>query len=81
MVQSLEGKATIILCNQEVQTDRTTLNNKPDFIIQDTEKGTCTLIDVTVSGDRNVVKKEPMKNLNNDDLTTEIQHKWNIKTK
>jgi hypothetical protein len=81
VVQSPEGKATIILCNQEVQTVRTAPNNKPDIIIQYTEKGTCMFIDVTVSGDRNMVKKEPRKILKYDDPTTEIQHKWNVKAK
>ena len=57
---SPEGKATI-LWNQQVQTHRTIPNNKPDFIIHDNEKGTCMLIDVTISGERNVVKKEPKK--------------------
>ena len=31
--------------------------NKPDIIIHDNEKGTCMLIDVAISGDRNVIKK------------------------
>jgi hypothetical protein len=30
---------------------------KPDIIIRDNEKGTCMLIDVAISGDRNVIKK------------------------
>ena len=50
------GKVTI-LCNHQIQTDRTILGNKPDVIIRDNEKGTCTLIDVAISGDRNVIKK------------------------
>jgi hypothetical protein len=50
-----------ILWNQQVQTDRTILNNKPVIIIQDNEKGTCMLIDVAISGDRNVIKKEAEK--------------------
>jgi hypothetical protein len=54
------GKVTI-LWNQQVQTDRTIPNNKPDIIIQDNEKGTCTLIDVAIPGDRNVIKKEAQK--------------------
>jgi hypothetical protein len=53
---SQEGKVTI-LWNQQVQTDRTIPNNKPDFIIRDNEKGTCMLIDVAISKDRNVIKK------------------------
>jgi hypothetical protein len=40
-----------------VQTDRTIPSNKPDIIIRDNEKGTCMLIDVAISGDRNVIKK------------------------
>jgi hypothetical protein len=35
--------------------------NKPDIIIRDNEKRTCMLIDVTISGDRNVIKKKPSK--------------------
>jgi hypothetical protein len=42
---------------QQVQTDRTIPNNKPDIIIWDNEKGTCMLIAVTIPGDRNVLKK------------------------
>ena len=58
--------------NQQVQTDRTFRNNKPDIIIRDDEKGTCTFIDVAISGDRNVIKKEAEKILKFKDLTTEI---------
>jgi len=51
---SQEGKVTI-LWNQQVKTDRTSSNNKPDIIIRDNEKGTCMLIDVAISGDGNVI--------------------------
>ena len=54
------GKLTI-LWNQKVQTDRTIPNNEPDIIIRDNEKGTCMLIDVAISGDRNVIRKEAEK--------------------
>ena len=50
--------------NQQVQTDRTIPNNKTDIIIRDNEEGTCMLIDVAISGDRNVIKKEAEKILN-----------------
>jgi len=50
-----------ILWNQQVQTDRTIPNNKPDIIIRDSEKGTCMLMDVAISGDINVIKKEAGK--------------------
>ena len=35
-------------------------NNKPD-VTRGNEKGTCLLIDVSTSGDRNVIKKESEK--------------------
>ena len=47
-----------VLWNQQVQTDRTTPNNKVNNIMHDDEKGTCMIIDVAISGDRNVIKKE-----------------------
>ena len=39
------------------------------------------LIDVGISGDRNVIKKEADKTLKYTDLTIEIQRMWNVKTK
>ena len=38
-------------------------------------------IDVAISGDRNVIKKEAEKALKYKDLTIEIQRMWNVKTK
>jgi hypothetical protein len=64
-----------------VQTDRTIPNNKPDIIIQDNEKATCMLLDVAISGDRNVVKKQSEKILKYKDLTIERQRMWNVKTR
>ena len=60
-VETNQGGKVIILWNQQVQTDRTIPNNKPDIIIRDNEKGACMLIDVAISGDRNVIKKESEK--------------------
>jgi len=57
-VETSQGGKVTILWNQQVQTDRTIPNNKPDIIISDNGKGTCMLIDVAISGDRNVIKKE-----------------------
>jgi len=39
------------------------------------------LIDVAISGDRDVNKKEDEKILKYKDLTIEIQRMWNVKTK
>jgi hypothetical protein len=76
-----QGFKVNILWNQQVQTDRTIPNNKPDIIIRDNEKGTCMLIDVATSGDRNVIKKEAEKILNYKYLTIEIQRLWNVETR
>ena len=60
-VKTGRGDNVTILWNQQVQTDRTIPNNKPDIIIRDNGKRTCMLIDVAISGDRNVIKKEAEK--------------------
>jgi hypothetical protein len=39
------------------------------------------LIDVAISGNRNVIKKEAENILKYKDFTTEIQRLWNVKTK
>jgi len=39
------------------------------------------LIDVAISAERNVIKKEAEKILKYKDLTIEIQRMWNVKTK
>jgi len=39
------------------------------------------LIDVAISGSRNVIKKEAEKILKYTDLITEIQRMWNVKAK
>ena len=80
-VETSQGGKVTILWNQEIQTDRTIPNNKPDIIIRDNEKGTYMLIDVAIPGDRNVIKKEAEKILKYKDLTIEIQRMWNVKTK
>jgi len=56
-VETSQGGKVTILWNQQVQTERTLHNNKPDIIIRDNEKGTCMLIDVANQGDGNVNKK------------------------
>jgi len=80
-VEKSQGDKVTILWNEQVQTDRTVPNNKPEIIICYSGKGTCMLIDVAISGDRNVIKKEAEKILKYKDLTIEIQRMWNVKTK
>jgi len=68
-VETSQGAKVTILWNQQIQTDTTIPNNKPDIIIRDNKKGTCMLIDVAILGDRNVIKKEADKILKYKDLT------------
>jgi len=55
-----------------VQSDRIIPKTKPHIIIRANEKGTCTLVDAAVSGERNVITKEAEKILKYKDLTIEI---------
>jgi hypothetical protein len=70
---SHESKVTM-LWNQQVQTKRTILNNKPKIIIHGNKQGTCMLIDVEIPADINVIRKEDEKVLKHQDLITETQH-------
>jgi len=47
-----------------VKSDGTIPSNKPYITIRDNEEGTCMLIAVAISGDRNVIKREAEKILN-----------------
>ena len=80
-VETNQGGKITELWNRQVQTDRTLPNNKPDIVIRGNEKGICMLIDVAISGDRSVIRKEAQKILKHKDLTIEIQRMWNVKTK
>ena len=66
---------------QYVRNDRTIPNNKLDIKIRDNKKVTCMLIDVAISGGRNMIKKEAEKILKYKDLIVEIQGMWNVKAK
>ena len=74
-VETGQGGNVTILWNQQVQSDRTIPNNKPDIIIRDNEKGTCMLIDVAISKDRNVIKKEAEKILKYKELAIHVECK------
>jgi hypothetical protein len=47
----------IIMWNQAVHTDREVTANRPDIIIKTKKRKTCTLINVAIPADRNVVQK------------------------
>jgi hypothetical protein len=55
-----EGKVNT-LWTLQMQTDRSTPNNRLDITIHDNAKGTYIQIEVAVSRDRNVFKKEVEK--------------------
>jgi hypothetical protein len=59
----------ILLWNQQVKTDITAPNNKPDVIIPDNEKGTCLQIDTAFSGYSIMFEKEAETILKYEDLT------------
>ena len=73
-----EGDVTV-LWNQAVHTDREVTANRPDIIIKNKQEKTCTLIDVAIPADRNVVQKEAEKKLKYKGLCIEIQRMWNLK--
>ena len=52
-----EGDVTV-LWDQAVHTDREVTANRPDIIIKNNKVKACTLINVAIPADRNVVQKE-----------------------
>ena len=55
-----EGDVTV-LWHQAVHTDRKVTANRPDIIIKNKKEKSCTLIDVAITADRNVVQKAAEK--------------------
>ena len=68
-----------VLWNQAVHTDREVTANRPDIIIKNKNEKICTLIDVAIPADRNVVQKEAEKKLKYKSLCIEINWMWNLK--
>ena len=73
-----EGDVTV-LWNKAVHTDREFTENRPDIITKSKKEKTCTVIDVAIPADRNVVQKEAEKRLKYKSLCIEIQRMWNLK--
>jgi oligoribonuclease (3'-5' exoribonuclease) len=57
-------KVLTLLCKQAVHTDTEFTANRADIIIKYKKEKTCTLIDVAIPADRNVMQKEAEKKLN-----------------
>ena len=68
-----------VLWNQAVYTERAVTANRLDIIIKNKKEKTCTLIDVAIPTDRNVVQKEAEKKLKYESLSIEIKRMWNLK--
>ena len=59
--------------------DREVTSTRPDIIIKNKKQKTCTLIDVAIPADRNVMQKEAEKKLKYKSLGIEIERMWNLK--
>jgi hypothetical protein len=68
-----------MLWKQAVHTDREVTTNRPDIIIKNNKEKICTLIDVAIPADRNVVQMVAEKRLKYNSLCIEIQRMWNLK--
>jgi len=79
--QCMNWKMLTVLWNQAVHTDREVTANWLDILIKNKKEKTCVLIDVAISADRNVVKKEAEKKLKYKSLSTQIQLMWNMRRK
>ena len=66
-------------CGIKRYRQREFTTNRPDIIIKNKKEKTCTVIDVAIPADRNVVEKEAEKKLQHKSLCIEIQRKWNLK--
>jgi len=62
-----------------VESSSTHTANRPDIIIKNKKEKTCTLVDVKIPADRNVVQKEAENKLKYKSLCTEVQRMWNLK--
>ena len=74
-----EEEDITVLWNQAVHTDSEVTANRADIIIKNKKGKTCTLIDVAIPADRNVLQKETEKKLKYKSLCIEIQRTWNLK--
>jgi tyrosine-protein phosphatase YwqE len=57
-----EHEDVTLLWNQEVHTDREVIANRPNIIINSINQKTCMLIEVEITADRYVMRKEQKVN-------------------
>jgi len=65
--------------NQAMHTNREVTANRPDITLKNKKDKTCTLIDVALPAERNVVQKEEEKLLKYKCLCIEIKRMWDLK--
>ena len=70
-----EGDITVLWNHAE----REVTAHRPDIIIKNKKEKTCTLTDVAIPADRNLVHKEAKKKLKYKNLCIDIQRMWNLK--
>ena len=66
---------------QPIHTDRNAQANEPDIVVKDEKKRECTLVDISVPSDTNIVSKTSEKICKYRDLQIEISRCWNMNTK
>ena len=77
-MQTTLWKGVYILWDMAITTDKRVKCNKPDILVHDTNKRTCTIIDVAVPICANMVSKTAEKLCKYKDLEIEIQKLWNL---
>jgi hypothetical protein len=74
-----EHEDITLLWNQDIQTEREVLANRPDIIIKSKIQKIWAPTDISVPSNRNVTYKEEEKKLKYENLCVEIQRMWNMK--
>ena len=77
----VENNKVKILWDFSIQTDKTIKANRPDLVIEDKEKRTLLLLDVSIPADKNTSLKTFEKLSKYQDLVIELERSWKLKTK
>ena len=70
-----------VLWDSQIHTDKKIQANKPDIVVKDEKKRECTLVDILVPSDTNIVLKTSEKICKYRDLQIEISRCWTMNTK
>ena len=77
----MENNKVKILWDFSMQTDKTIKANRPDLVIEEKEKKTLLLLDVSIPADKNTSLKTFEKLSKYQDLAIELERSWKLKTK